>query len=384
MQHAACTKDVQLSLTKTCCFSELPWEDNIKARQLVAFTRWFMRLAAAAGVPCEVAFWIDYCCCEQEGSEGFILEQLEARWPLRPASNPCFLGKKKRFAKVRPVGHSLQEDRFGMDLAMAALPLYIACCSKVVVWRTVDFDRRCWTMVERLLSYSFWTSDVIFLGLTPPAGCAVWDQIWEREDLIAFASSYHDSMLGLCWCWSYVGSKLGHVGSMSGLRGALLGPRRLMFDQNRGSVGPCWGYVGAITRWAGLCRAILRLCWGYVGPSWGYVGAMLAHLESMLEPCSPILGLCWGYVDPPEVILGLRWVHEFTFIPKICLKKLSPVACEAPTLFVQHHFSEKAESCLGRAHPRRAPEGSHQWPARFQERVGGGSAVGRRFRLVPP
>ena len=37
-----------------------------------------------------------------------------------------------------------------------------------------------------------------FLGLTPPAGCAVWAQIWEREDLIAFASSYHDSMLGLC------------------------------------------------------------------------------------------------------------------------------------------------------------------------------------------
>ena len=39
---------------------------------------------------------------------------------------------------------------------------------------------------------------ILFLGLTPPAGCAVWDQIWEREDLIAFASSYHDSMLGLC------------------------------------------------------------------------------------------------------------------------------------------------------------------------------------------
>ena len=38
----------------------------------------------------------------------------------------------------------------------------------------------------------------IFLGLTPPAGCTVWAQIWEREDLIAFASNYHDSMLGLC------------------------------------------------------------------------------------------------------------------------------------------------------------------------------------------
>ena len=95
-------------------------------------------------------------------------------------------------------------------------------------------------------------------------------------------------MLGLCWCWSYVGSKLGHVGSMSGLRGALLGPRRLMFDQNRGSVGPCWGYVGAITRWTGLCWPILGLCW--------------AHLRSMLGPGSPILGLCWP-------IWGLCWGH---------------------------------------------------------------------------
>ncbi len=45
------------------------WEvakDNIKAGKLVSFARWFMRLAEAAGVPCEVAFWIDYCCCEQD------------------------------------------------------------------------------------------------------------------------------------------------------------------------------------------------------------------------------------------------------------------------------------------------------------------------------
>ena len=69
---------------------------------------------------------------------------------------------------------------------------------------------------------------------------------------------------------------------MLGLRGALPGPRRLMFDQNWGSVGPCWGCVGAVTL-------------AYVGPSWGYVGAMLAQLRSMLGPGSPILGLCWGY-----------------------------------------------------------------------------------------
>ena len=143
----------------------------------------------------------------------------------------------------------------------------------------------------------------LFLGLTPPAGCAVWDQIWEREDLIAFASSYHDSMLGLCWCWSYVGSKLGHVGSMLGLRGALLGPRRLMFDQNWGSVGPCWGYVGAITRRAGLCWPILGLCWGYVGPAAVYVGARFAHLGAML-------GLCWSMLGPCSPILGQQGPQE--------------------------------------------------------------------------
>ena len=146
---------------------------------------------------------------------------------------------------------------------------------------------------------------------------------------------------------------------MSGLRGALLGPRRLMFDQNRGSVGPCWGYnslsgpmLAHFGAMLGLCWPSCGLCWSQVRPSWGYVGAMLAQLQSMLGLCWPIWGLCWGYVDSPEVILGLCCVHEFTFIPKICLKKLSPAACEAPIPFLQHHFSEKAESCLGRAHPR--------------------------------
>ena len=88
-------------------------------------------------------------------------------------------------------------------------------------------------------------------------------------------------------------------------------------------------------------------------------GRFLVHFEVLL-------GLCWGYVDPPEVILEPCCFHEFIFIPKFCLKKLFPVACEAPTPFLHHHFSEKVEPCLERAHPRWAPEGSHQWPARGQ------------------
>jgi len=94
-------------------------EDHVKATQLAAFARWYMSVAAAAGLRCEVVFWIDWCCCEQD----------------HPAK---------------------------MDIGIAALPLFIASCTKVVVWRTPDFDRRCWTMVERLLSYTFCSG-----GLTP-------------------------------------------------------------------------------------------------------------------------------------------------------------------------------------------------------------------------
>ena len=101
---------------------------------------------------------------------------------------------------------------------------------------------------------------------------------------------------------------------------------------------------------------------GYVGPSGFYVGAMFAHLVAMLGPCWPPGG------DFGAMLFS--WL-----IPKFCLKTPSPVACEAPTPFLQHHFSEKAESCPGRAHPRWAPEGSHQWPARFQEKPPEGSAV---------
>ena len=127
---------------------------------------------------------------------------------------------------------------------------------------------------------------------------------------------------------------------MLGLRGALLGPRRLMFGQNWGYFGGMLGLNGSMLAHfevlLGLCWPMWGLCWGqvrpsramlglwqtaqpdfvsktlllpgtgipkmppeqvYLGLSWGYVGAMLG-------PCSPILGLCWGFVDPPEVILG--------------------------------------------------------------------------------
>ena len=102
---------------------------------------------------------------------------------------------------------------------------------------------------------------------------------------------------------------------------------------------------------------------------------MLAHLGSILGPCSPILGLCRGYIDRPEIILGLCYFHNFILTPKFCLKKLSPMAYEVPFPFLQCNFSQKVEVYLERAHPRQAPEGSHQWPARFQETLFEGSMV---------
>ena len=69
----------------------------------------------------------------------------------------------------------------------------------------------------------------IFLGLTPPAGCAVWAQISARTSLHLPAA-----IMTPCWGCVDLGAMLGHVGSMLGLCGALLGPRRLMFDQNWG------------------------------------------------------------------------------------------------------------------------------------------------------
>ena len=94
----------------------------------------------------------------------------------------------------------------------------------------------------------------------------------------------------------------------------------------------------------------------------------------MLGPCSPILGLCWGRVDPPEVILGLCFFHDFTFIPGFCLKKLSPVACEAPTPFLQRHFFEKVD------------RGGHTPDERLKALTSGLRCFpkSRRRRRVPP
>eukprot|EP00929_Paragymnodinium_shiwhaense_P069830 TRINITY_DN35261_c0_g2_i1.p1 TRINITY_DN35261_c0_g2~~TRINITY_DN35261_c0_g2_i1.p1 ORF type:complete len:2747 (-),score=615.84 TRINITY_DN35261_c0_g2_i1:144-8384(-) len=82
-----------------------------KAKALIRFGKWLEHHCINSGIRREdymkVHFWVDYCCMLQ-GSAGVV-----------------------------------------------ALPLYVAACSQVVTMRTRDFDRRCWTMMERLLAYSF-------------------------------------------------------------------------------------------------------------------------------------------------------------------------------------------------------------------------------------
>ena len=85
-------------------------EEHVKAQRLVAFAKWYTRMAEETGLRCEVAFWVDYCCSEQA-------------------------------------------DPRRMALGIAALPLYIAACTKVIAWWTPDFDRRCWTMVNYTCIY---------------------------------------------------------------------------------------------------------------------------------------------------------------------------------------------------------------------------------------
>ena len=163
--------------------------------------------------------------------------------------------------------------------------------------------------------------------------------------------------VGLCWCWSYVGS----------LRGALLGWRRLMFDQNRGSVGPCWGYVGAITRWAGLCWPILGLCWGYVGPAavyvGGYVGAMLAHL---LTPRRWF----WGYV----VFMSSPSFPKFTW-------KSSP---QWPARHPLHLCNTMSLKKLNPAWDGHTPDEHLKAPTSGLRVAGPSDRGGRQYPVVPP
>ena len=61
---------------------------------------------------------------------------------------------------------------------------------------------------------------------------------------------------------------------------------------------------------------------------------MLAHLGAMLDHVAGEVGLS----GTSRGDVGLCCFHD----PKFCLKTLSPVACEAPTPFLQRYFSEKS------------------------------------------
>jgi len=50
----------------------------------------------------------------------------------------------------------------GSDVGIQALPLYIASSTQILTWRTANYDRCSWPMVERLLAYTFCQG-----GMTP-------------------------------------------------------------------------------------------------------------------------------------------------------------------------------------------------------------------------
>lgn len=91
--------------------------NNAKAKTLAHFGRWLQEESRNRGFKNEVYFWVDYSCADLNN-----------------------------------------------DTAILALPLFIASCSQVLVWRRPDFDRHWWTMLERLLTYTFCPG-----GLTPYA-----------------------------------------------------------------------------------------------------------------------------------------------------------------------------------------------------------------------
>lgn len=94
-------------------------EMHLKARTMVQFAQWMMEKAGRVGIACDVFFWVDYSCLDTE---------------------------------------------VNLDLGLALLPLFVASCTDILMWRTPDYESRCWTMVERLLAYCFCPG-----GLTPYA-----------------------------------------------------------------------------------------------------------------------------------------------------------------------------------------------------------------------
>jgi len=93
-------------------------QEDVKAKTLVRFATWLMNKAKNKKMECEVFFWIDFCCIQSEDDE---MEDL-------PGTS---------------------------DIGVTALPMFVASSTHVLTWLTPDFDRRCWSMLERLLAYSF-------------------------------------------------------------------------------------------------------------------------------------------------------------------------------------------------------------------------------------
>ena len=96
-----------------------------------------------------------------------------------------------------------------------------------------------------------------------------------------------------------------------------------------------------------------------------WTGLRWPIFEVLLGLCWPIWGLCWGQVRPSWAMLGLwlRYFQDDTFIPKLCLKKLSPVACESHVWIVCRRFAGLRPLPSGLRVSRFERFRPQQWPA---------------------
>eukprot|EP00873_Tetraselmis_striata_P025357 jgi/Tetstr1/445621/TSEL_003426.t1 len=123
--------------------------DGSKAAVMVQFADWLMwalnnrdvsgvgsKLPATSQKPSEVAFWLDWNSVDQDDT-----------WP-----------------------------------GVLALPLYVAACSVFAFYDTPEYEQRCWTRVERVMSYAFCAHGNRVFSIPP--GFEHREQLFQEEKMV--------------------------------------------------------------------------------------------------------------------------------------------------------------------------------------------------------
>ena len=81
-------------------------------------------------------------------------------------------------------------------------------------------------------------------------------------------------------------------------------------------VGPCWVHVGATWSLLGPRRLMFNQNWDYFAGMFRRNGSIWANFELLLGLCWPMWGLCWGQVCPSRAMLGLWQTGQPDFVSK--------------------------------------------------------------------